>query len=318
MTIFESLSSWSFSRERMLRECPRKFHYHYVASRGGHRSGGPPGSREAWLAKAYTALPIEVGSIVHKAIAKVLWCLVGGRPVDIAAEAENAMGAFVDSVLASMRGTGDTRFLNHAFGPEFEYPALEAATRSIGEMIENFAELEFVKALMADPSPIMIRYLDCDRPAISTVFGFPAWIKMDLALRQPGQRFDIVEWKTGRHSAEHVHQAQIYDAFLWSSEMLQPGAVTEVHVVYLKTVQIERHVFDPADRKLAVLRAEEGYKTFESLFAARTAACLDPERFPTRPGRHCAGCNFQGLCPDSATKQSAKPVAAAIAIEDDF
>lgn len=317
MTIYELLSSWSFSRERMLRECPRKFHFHYIASRGGHRPGGPPGSRDAWLAKAHTALPIEVGSIVHRTIAKVLWGLVGGRPVDIAVEAENAMGAFVDSVLASMRGTGDKRFLNHVFGPEFEYEELEAATRSIGAMIGNFAEFPFVKSLMADPSPIMIRYLDCDRPEISTAFGFPSWIKMDLALRQPG-RFDIVEWKTGRPTAEHVLQAQIYDAFLWSSEMLQPGAVTEVHLVYLKTGHIERHVFDAADRKLAVLRAEEGYKTLASLFAAGIPACLDPARFPTRPGRHCAGCNFQGLCPDSAARRAEAATAAPLQIDDGF
>lgn len=320
MTIFESLSSWSFSRERMLRECPRKFHYHYIAARGGHRPGGPPGSREAWLAKQYSAIPIEVGSLVHKSVAKVFWGLVGGHSVDIAIEAEEAMATFVESILASMRGTGDKRFLNHVFGPEFEYPELEAAARSIGEMIENFAELPFVKALVADPSSIMIRYLDCDRPEISTAFGFPAWIKMDLALRQPGQRFDIVEWKTGRPSAEHVLQAQLYAAFLWNSEMLQPGAVTTVHIAYLKTGHVEPHEFDEADRRLALLRAEEGFKTIESLFAERTAACLDPARFPTRPGRHCAGCNFQGLCAASAAGKGAAVTAAAapLVVDDGF
>ncbi len=319
-SLFDTLCSWSFTRDRMLRECPRRFHFHYIAARGGHRPGGPPGSRDAWLAKAFTTVPIEVGSLVHKAISNIWWHRVGGQEADIGAETESAQLAFIESLMASGKTTpenGTKHFIADIFGPPPEFADMEAATHSIGQMMSAFSEFPFVKALLANPSPIKIRYLDCDRPEISTCLGFPAWLKTDLVVHQ-ASGWDIVEWKTGRPSPAHATQAEVYDIYLRKAELLPDSTPTHVHIVYLKTGHIDTRQFTAAERALALRRLEESYERIAALFADRTAASLSPDRFPPQPGRHCFGCNFQGLCTQSATRASAPVPATPVLIEDDF
>lgn len=321
MSLFASLSSWSLSRERMLNECPRKFHYHYVASRGGHRPGGPPGSREAWLAKQLTTVPIEIGSLVHKAISNIWWKRLGDADVDIEEETARAQCAFLTSVLDSEdpdpSGGCVKRFLNDVFGPPLDLKSVQAADRSIEIMMSKFSKVALVRSLLSDPNPIMTRYLDSDQPQISHCLGLPAWLKTDLVFRQPNG-VDIVEWKTGLPSPAHATQGQVYDLFVRKSELLGDAALVRIHLVYLKSGEVDTRQFTSAERALALRRTREGYERIAALFAAQTAACLSPDRFPPHPGRHCFGCNFQGLCAQSATKASAPAAAKPVVVEDDF
>ncbi|MCC6356641.1 MAG: PD-(D/E)XK nuclease family protein [Verrucomicrobiae bacterium] len=163
----------------------------------------------------------------------------------------------------------------------------------------------------------MTAYLDRDQPEKTHALGFPAYLKTDLVIRL-GTGIEVVDWKTGRPNPKDVAQAEIYDLYVRMAELLPKTKPTRVHVVYLKTGHVDTREFGEAERTLALRQAHEGYLRIQDLFGARTAACLDPALFPPQPGGHCSGCNFQGLCPESATKQSAAPAAAAIAIEDDF
>lgn len=315
--LFELLLCWSASRDRMLRECPRRFHYHYIASFGGSRLDAPPETRAVWLAKRYTTLAIEVGSFIHKAIADLWWKLVGGASVDLAREPDAAMEAFVESIVSILRGVGDKRFLQDVFGPELELEELEAATLNLGDMMKTFFGFPFVQALIANPTPIMTAYLDRDRPEKTHALGIPAYLKTDLVIRL-GTGIEVIEWKTGRPSPTHVAQAEIYDLYVRKAELLPATKPTRVHIVYLKTGHVDTRDFTDTERALALRQAQESFLRIQDLFADRTADCLSADRFPPQPGRHCSGCNFQGLCPDSATKQSATPTAAAFVIADDF
>lgn len=315
--LFELLLSWSASRMSMLRECPRRFHYHYIASFGGGRSGAPPESHAAWLAKRYTTVAIEVGSFIHATIANLWWKLIGGGLVDIEREPDVAVEAFADSVVSILRGEGDRRFLQDVFGPELELADLEEAAISVGDMMRTFFGFPFVQALIANPTPIMTAYLDRDQPEKTHALGFPAYMKTDLVIRL-GTGIEVIEWKTGRPSPTHVAQAEIYDLYVRMAELLPATKPTRVHIVYLKTGHVDTREFGEAERTLALRQAHEGYLRIQDLFGPRNAACLEPALFPPQPGGHCSGCNFQGLCPESATKQSAAPAAAAIVIEDDF
>ncbi len=59
--------SWSYSRREKLRECPRKYYYHYYASHNGWEDDAPENARLAYRLKKLTSLPLEIGDAVHKA-----------------------------------------------------------------------------------------------------------------------------------------------------------------------------------------------------------------------------------------------------------
>ena len=59
--------SWSHTRHKTFRECPRKYYYHYYASHNGWNVDAPESARLAYLLKNLTSLPMEIGATIHKA-----------------------------------------------------------------------------------------------------------------------------------------------------------------------------------------------------------------------------------------------------------
>jgi hypothetical protein len=68
----ENTFSWSLSRHRTFRECPRKYWFHYYGAWGGWEYDAPPEARELYLLKNLTGLHLIAGDVVHRAIERVL------------------------------------------------------------------------------------------------------------------------------------------------------------------------------------------------------------------------------------------------------
>ena len=56
---------WSHTRDRTLRECPRRYYYQYHAAAGGWRSDAPPLVHRAFALRCLTTLDLLLGTEVH-------------------------------------------------------------------------------------------------------------------------------------------------------------------------------------------------------------------------------------------------------------
>jgi len=68
MPELKSELSWSISRANLLRDCARRYYYHYYLSWEGWKPEGPPARRKAYTLKLMLNLDMLAGQIVHEVI----------------------------------------------------------------------------------------------------------------------------------------------------------------------------------------------------------------------------------------------------------
>lgn len=73
--------SWSFSRHRLLRACPRALYWRYWGSQGGWALSAPAAARRAWALRALTSIPALVGTAVHDAARQLAAATRDGKPL---------------------------------------------------------------------------------------------------------------------------------------------------------------------------------------------------------------------------------------------
>lgn len=312
------IRSWSFGRERMFKECSRRFFFEYFPH-------GEPNANTLGLLKNATCLPMLVGTIAHDVISNVLrlFKATGTAKSNLKAPAlvlfDDALATSSEAAAKLKKGLSvriETRLVLHhlekgsfearetlaresliayldAFEGSSAWQRLQSSARKVWEPIKAATDpKEYVLA-----SPAL---------GFEQSFGLRVYTPYDVAIRSKDD-FVIIDWKTGNKSAWAIASATrqtasyalrgLYlgiplDHIKLAPYWLLPGEPWEPRAIRPEEIEdvcrgIEEH--DAAE--LAMLEERKDAKGKVEWFAKK-------EDFQPHVGTWCADCKYRKVCPE--------------------
>jgi hypothetical protein len=312
--------SWSDSKERQLRRCPRAYLLSTYTKWNGWAPDAPAESRRAYICSKLTTLPLSVGTIVHRIARDRVIAARRGRRLESEREIRDRAIAELRAIYIASRTRRQAFIARPASTPMlaelFWREGLEpAAVRHVRQTIHVAAEslahspvFRYLCRLPVDALVVIDAMAAYEVDGI-LVYGAPDLVYWVGAREGPSwdarggasceaRHLRVLDWKCGRHDAV-VDQLALY-AILMQAH-LPPGVVPacvigEVVAVADGGTPIASKI-EAADLVDATQRVHAGA-------AYMRRYCLDPdanvplhpEAFPPRVGPHCTSCVFRGIC----------------------
>ncbi len=294
--------SWSVSRDRLFRACPRAYWYQYYGSWGGWEPGASPEVRELYVLKQLSTRRQWVGAAVHATLEQVLVALRDGRPLS----PEEACRQLTFRMRGTFDGSRRGRYwrepkagglVEHEYRlpvTDEEWRALHAgATRALAAAFELPLFDRLARLARRDWLAVEIR-------DAFEVDGVPVWCVPDLAFREEGQVV-IVDWKTGAPEAPEAEaaarfQLACYGLYARARLGADPDRV-RLGVAFLAVPEYRESAIDEAG-------LAEAEATLRSSMAAMRACMTDPAAdlahmadFPKHEAAdRCVVCPFRRPC----------------------
>lgn len=299
--IFKNDFSWSYSRHGTFKSCLRRYYLCYYGSWGGWEAGAPPATRETYIQKKLTTLPMWLGSVVHGAAESALKGLMESRPLGpeklLARTLQQARNEIQDSERGGWRQSPSrvTAFQEHYYQESVEPAAFEAQVQEIGRQVGVLADTPVYRRLVEVPTKLR----EVERLASMDIDGVPVWVKLDALVDDGRGGSVVIDWKTGAsHERESIStQLGIYGLYCEKVFGVPPERITTMHV-NLRSGTQERH---PVDREVL-----QGARAFILESAREMRALLSDarenqariEEFPMLPegSRSCGRCPFRRTC----------------------
>lgn len=302
--------SWSESRARLLRRCPRAYYLSYYAA---HEGWSAPVGSPAWLAyrmKKLTTLPALVGTVVHRAASSCARALAAGGPLPsfgalraaAAAELNASWRQARDGLPGFLRRPAAVTMLDefvYGHGPDAQ--ALDRARAVLDGALRALTTAESLWDGVRSAAPEDVIVLDpfwCFElpPHGTTVYAAP-----DLLVRPaPGARWELTDFKTGRPDAV-IDQLLTYGVAVRDGLGLDTSDGVVGRVVALAGAPTEREtavLLTPDDLDAAAERIRDGIGAMQALLGdVRRNVPLPADAFaPATNVGTCRTCAFRGLC----------------------
>ena len=293
--------AFSISRLKVLRRCPRAFRHSYLSAWT---------ERDVRQMKALGSRALLIGSTVHRAAKLALQALQAGRLPDqqkliaaMVAEAQysvvaarsafatthaDAIGAmeeiFYDTVNDDAYWNDGYAQIERLLRNFFACGMWERLTRRLIDEAGRVAQLIEIDEDLSDQPDI-----DID--------GTTLLVKIDALVRHHGDKYGIIDWKTGRRdrAADLQEQGRVY-ALAVSERYAAPAANIVAEFVNVATNETKRLTFTEADLDEArdlVVRTTNDVGTLIALNG--TAADAWPMLSPDKSSR-CRWCSFRRAC----------------------
>lgn len=297
--------AWSFTRDRMLRSCPRRYYYHYHLAPVGCRPGAPPRARQAYVLKHITSLDLVLGIAVHQVAREMAAAVRKGRSFPSLNRAWHAVrnalnGAFVSSTrdrAAFLRTPNRTTMLHEVYyGGGLANAAVERTRNKAACCLDSLHQAP-LWSVLRDCCPNDIRAVDA--PANFKVRNTTVWAAPDLVYRTRAGTRVVVDWKTGKKNpATELEQVGVYGLLLRSTGSSGGSAGLEATVIHLLAGEETSYTLaceQFAETEATILAGAREMQRCEELVEGlgERAAC----EFPLTSRRaQCPRCNFFGLC----------------------
>jgi hypothetical protein len=302
----ENSFSWSASRDRMFRDCPRQYYYAYYGAWGGWDPAAGEMARRLYYLKNLTTLPLWVGSKVHDTVEALLRGVRGGRDLTPRAAAdamvEGMRADYRDSRrdLARERPGKKTRFFDHHRGEEPPRSRWEVARDSAVACVEVFGAMPYLERLRRLGAEAFLALEDLEQWDFD---GTPVYLRLDLAFRDEDGSVQIVDWKTGkRKNAPNPLQMLGYATYASETWGVEPEklAVKEVYLSFPDDPDnhcvVDRGALDSARERIAKSIAD-----MKAHLADPESNLAQEDDFPTAGSpQACRLCFFREVCPSPA------------------
>lgn len=299
---FTAVLGWSVSRYEKFEACKRQYWYEYYA-RKWDREVLP---EKLDFLRSLTSAPLEIGNLVHDAIATQLHRI--RRNLDPKDDA----GVLNYACYLADRAVREKTFLETYYGRQERIDADELKDR-VTACLQRFFGSPWYRWLIENPAhrrpEWVIEPNDFGEVRIN---GLKAFCKVDFLIPAQGE-FYIFDWKTGRADREK-HRKQMLGYVTYAQDLLgAPADRVQPVVVYLGDSYEEmRHRFGQAE-------LDEFSREVRSQTEAMYAYCAHiaenvpkpKEAFPPNIRGLCAYCNYQELCRKSAPPGPRRRTAAA-------
>jgi len=300
MAELRSELSWSVSRAKMLRECARRYYYHYYLSWGGWKPDAPPDCRKAYLLKSMVNLDMLAGQVVHDVIREIF---NREREMLGRVSCEQARKLATTKLRDACRQSKEQlwrrspkRFTN-IFEHYYERDVPPSRRGKIKETVEtcivSFYASETFRLIQRAGAG---RWLTIDQMDFFDFAGVKVYAAPDFALRD-GQTVHIYDWKTGKPSVEVDEQLSCYALFAAERWKVRPNRIVPV-AIYLRESKVE-HV-EVTEERLAHVKdhiRDSLSEMIELLRSVEHNLPRDSDAFPpTQLVGQCSRCFFAELC----------------------
>jgi hypothetical protein len=308
---FRNEFSWSASRDRLFRECARKYYYAHYGMWGGWRRDAEPRTREIYILKNLKTRQMWAGSVVHDAIRRSLLLLRNGQSVlavdDILRITRARMRAdWLGSKRRQNRVDPKRRLglLEHAYGLPLAPEDWRAVAGHVEHCLRNFYASPLFRQLARVRPAAWLATEEIRDFQLETGAGrVRVWIQIDGAYRAEDGTLVLLDWWTGRARGESsddwIQRAcrALYAAETWDV----PTRRIRLVEFDLGEDQAVDHAVTNAD--LEAVRAFIGGSVLDMrrLLASPEANGAREEDFPRTPDRRrCLACPFRRPCLEEA------------------
>lgn len=309
--------AWSWSRDDIFHNCPRKLYWEYYGYWGGWSQDAPPTAALAYRLKKIRSVAMLVGDAIHRAISKHLRfgpSASGAVPLrDIRMDADNTLFyGLQESRDRDWERYGDPKRFTNLFEDYYVAGGVTEADRAdafsqIRDCVEGLAAMPIARRAFAvekarrrivDPPKMEDKKFDVDG---ITVFAAP-----DLVIEDERGGLHIIDWKTGAPQEASPAQLAVYGLYV-ADKLSVPIERVSAHLIYLSERQV-RHIDDLASGVSEVRRRISTFTADvrERLTDVENNVAADIDKFPmTEKLALCRRCKFQQIC----ERRQADPIA---------
>jgi len=309
MPELKSELSWSISRANLLRDCARRYYYHYYLSWEGWKPEASPARRKAYTLKLMLNLDMLAGQIVHEVIREIFDRQREGLSSVTCEQArKRAHTRLRDAWRQSKEQLwrrNPKRFANlfeHYYEHEVPRARLDGIREKVDTCITNLFGSEIFKSIQRAG---VKHWLAIDQLDFFEFAGVKIYAVPDFALRD-GQKVRIYDWKTGKPDENVERQLTCYALFA-NKRWHVPLDCTVPLAVYLRADQAEQ--VDVTEERAARLKDYIRTTLFEMMRLLRSVEHNLPRGIdafsPSDDATQCARCFFQELCRSQPDQEEA-------------
>jgi CRISPR/Cas system-associated exonuclease Cas4 (RecB family) len=285
---FTSILGWSVSRYDKFETCKRWYWYDYYAQK--HDREVSP--QKLSFLKSLTSTPLEIGNLVHDAIATQLHRIKKGTPPQDVSEVLAYSSYLVDRAILNKT------FLEVYYEQQEKIDADDLKGR-VRTCLTSFFESSWYGWLLEGAhhrrGDWVIEPNDFGEVRLNEL---KAYCKVDFLFPTAEGSLYILDWKTGRVDREK-HLRQMMGYVLYARDILKAQAdqVNPV-IIYLGEAYEElKHHFNEIELDGFAGRIKEETEEMYTYCEAVAENIPKPkESFPKNPRKLCAYCNYRELC----------------------
>lgn len=298
--------AFSWSRQKIFYDCPRKLYWQYYGSWGGWEDEASRDARLAYRLKNLKTLSMLIGETFHEELAEILQRRPS-RPAGIPVkQLKDDMERRLLKRLRESRNADWERFGNpkqYTILFEDYYKVgiderMEAEARAtLHSCVDGLAASGFGRRAFAAPKEHLI-FIDPRDMAEKrvTVDGLILYASPDLVVKGKSGGLHIIDWKTGKPYKANVAQLAVYGIFV-QEKFEMPLERLTAHLIYVNARENhEQSVVEGVEEARRVIATYvEDVKGRLTDPVANVAG--DIEGFPmTKNTVLCRSCNFRELC----------------------
>ena len=297
MIKFKNCLTWSFSRDRLFKDCRRAYYYHYYASWGGWQAHADEVARKAYILKNIRNINVWIGDIVHQVIRWILRSQIEGKEIscDEAIKKAKQMLHKTWEQSRSRSWTLDVKrnlnLFEHYYKREPDQKELTLKLGKVVESISNIYGSGLIKMFrgLSQENLVHVDELDSFNFRGVKVFAAP-----DFAVHDVG--YILYDWKTGNPSDKDVLQLSCYVLYamqkwkvLFKDIRIVPAYLSGQRVTFgftkpLPPEQTEEYIGKSLKQMMSVLsQSNEEYANLR----------LCPK---TEDSWRCKNCKFKEIC----------------------
>ncbi len=286
--LFTPILGWSVSRYEKFETCKRQYWYDYYAKKYDKEVS----PQKLDFLKSLTSTHLEIGNLVHDAIAVQLHRLKKNAPPQDTSEVLNYSRYMVDRAILSKT------FLEVYYKQHEQIDADDLKDR-VETCLKNLFQSHWYKWLAEDVSHQRSGWIiepnDFGEVRIN---GLKAYCKVDFLFPTAEGNLYILDWKTGKIDREK-HRRQMTGYVLYGKDIFNVVA-TQVKpvVVYLSgSCEELEHSFTQSDLdEFAEQIHRETQEMYQYCENIEENIPKPKDFFPKQARRLCAYCNYQELC----------------------
>lgn len=296
--------SWSHSRHRTWMECPRKYAYMYYVSHNGWLHNAPDSSKYAYRLKKLVTLPILFGQVVHDVIDQTIDQYRKSGRIPDEKELEHRVRARLRTAFLDSRDRGEQWFRNPNrytmlfdmyYEGQLSEQDIQDTHNRLNTCLQNFLHSKSFRD-MTSSSKISIAASEAFRSI--EMNGIKVYAAIDTIYQhlQDG-RWVIVDWKTGKHTADDISQLAVYALYAMKKWGVPLAKIT-VRNEYLQTGSSHTYALTANDIAAMTEQMNESVQAMKQYQQHETLNKPVPlEQFePTTQTFRCQRCNFKEIC----------------------
>jgi hypothetical protein len=289
--------TWSFSRDRMFKECRRAYYYNYYASWLGWLEDADEFARKAYILKNIRSIDVWIGDVVHQIIKWIFENKINAKDISYKDALHKAKQLLLSTWEQSRQHMWkrnvkyNLNLFEHYYNcePSREelVPKLQKVTRSIHN-IYNSGLLQWVASL---PRNSVLRVDEVDSFDFEGVkiFAVP-----DFAVKD--NNYILYDWKTGRPSDKDVLQLSCYTLYAVYKWGISADKVRLIPV-YLTEEPLSMQEIVPLDIQTVEQYIRDSIAEMKAVLIDVAKNQPDIERcYKTDDYHKCRRCRFQEIC----------------------